>query len=56
MVLPHPEEAFDVNAGWADLGTGVMAELASWTDVRAVDPSETSSQNHSLDAISDCPE
>jgi hypothetical protein len=34
-LLNQDEEAFDALAGWADLKTGVMAELLSWTGVRA---------------------
>ncbi len=34
-LLNQDEEAFDALAGWADLNTGVMAELLSWTGVRA---------------------
>ena len=34
-LLNQDEEAFDALAGWADLGTDVMAELLSWTGVRA---------------------
>lgn len=34
-LLNQDEEAFDALEGWADLNTGVMAELLSWTGARA---------------------